>query len=80
MADDALSTLIQAYHELNPDIIDEMNEEPSPLEFMRYVAKNRPFVIRGGAKQWKACRLWNAEYLTEVMQGQLVNVAITPLG
>ncbi|KAH7385920.1 cupin-like domain-containing protein [Pyrenochaeta sp. MPI-SDFR-AT-0127] len=47
---------------------------------MRYVARNRPFVIRNGAKDWKACKRWNAANLIEVMKGQDVNVAITPHG
>lgn len=47
---------------------------------MRYVAKNRPFVIKGGAKTWKARQNWSATYLKMVMSGQSVNVAITPHG
>ncbi|KAF2250977.1 Clavaminate synthase-like protein [Trematosphaeria pertusa] len=47
---------------------------------MRYVARNRPFIIRNGAWDWKARKRWNARYLAEVMQGQNVNVAITPHG
>lgn len=47
---------------------------------MRYVAKNRPFVIRGAASSWKSNTKWNAEYLAEVMEGQHVNVAITNKG
>jgi jumonji domain-containing protein 7 len=47
---------------------------------MRHVARNRPFVVRNGAKDFKARKTWNAEYLKEVMQGQNVNVAITPHG
>ncbi|GME66030.1 Phospholipase [Neofusicoccum parvum] len=47
---------------------------------MRFVAKNRPFVVRGAASSWKSNTNWNAEYLKEVMDGQLVNVAITNKG
>ncbi|KAK0640170.1 JmjC domain-containing protein E [Lasiodiplodia hormozganensis] len=72
--------LIISYHELNPNCVDELTEEPSPLEFMRYVATNRPFVIRGGASSWPSHRKWNAAYLKEVMAGQHVNVAITNRG
>lgn len=75
-----LADLITTYHELNASVVDEFREEPSPLEFMRYVAKNRPFVVRGGAREWKACRRWDAEYLKSVMAGESVNVAVTPLG
>ena len=47
---------------------------------MRYVARNRPFVIKKGAADWKARKRWNAAYLKEVMQGQTVNVSLTPHG
>lgn len=47
---------------------------------MRYVAQNRPFVIKNGAAGWKARERWNAAYLKEVMAGQTVNVSFTPHG
>jgi jumonji domain-containing protein 7 len=47
---------------------------------MRYVARNRPFVIRNGAKDWKARKRWSAAYLSSVMAAQTVNVALTPHG
>lgn len=47
---------------------------------MRYVARNRPFVIKGGAKDWKAHKRWNTTYLKSVMEGQTVNVSLTPHG
>jgi len=80
MLDKTVAGLITTYHELNSQCVDELTEEPSPLEFMRYVAGNRPFVIRKGAANWKAYKRWNAQYLTEVMADELVNVAITPYG
>jgi len=81
MADpNPIATLIETYHELNASVIDELDEEPSPLEFMRYVAINRPFIVRGAASQWTATRAWYAKYLTDSMAGQHVNVAVTPLG
>ncbi|KAI9929294.1 hypothetical protein ASPWEDRAFT_184203 [Aspergillus wentii DTO 134E9] len=75
-----IADLITTYHELNATIIDEFHEEPSALEFMRYVAKNRPFVVRSGAKSWKAYKEWNAEYLAKVMKDKDVQVAVTPYG
>lgn len=72
--------MITTYHDLNPTTPDILHEEPSPLEFMRYVARNRPFVIRNGASGWKARKKWNSEYLKEVMEGQTVNVSLTPHG
>lgn len=76
----ALRRMLDTYVELNTDTIEELDEEPSALEFMRYVAANRPFVIRLGAKDWNASRRWTAEYLREVVGDSLVNVAITPNG
>ena len=76
----ALENLIVSYHELNSSVVDELTSEPSPLEFMRYVARNRPFVVRGGARHWPATLRWNTEYLRNVMESNKVNVAITPTG
>ncbi|TXC09712.1 hypothetical protein FocTR4_00004764 [Fusarium oxysporum f. sp. cubense] len=78
--DEAIENLISTFNELNSNCIDELHNEPSPLEFMRYVARNTPFVIRGGASSWKACQDWNSAYLLSVMKGQNVNVAVTPYG
>lgn len=47
---------------------------------MRYVARNRPFVVKNGAASWKARQRWNAAYLKDVMAGQTVNVSLTPHG
>lgn len=76
----AVSNLLQTYNDLNPAVIDEFDEEPSALEFMRYVAKNRPFVVRGVANEWKATREWDATYLRQAMSEKEVKVAITPHG
>ena len=46
---DPIATLLETYNELNSNIITALYEEPSALEFMRYVAMNRPFVVRRGA-------------------------------
>lgn len=77
---EAIENLISTFNELNSNSIDELHNEPSPLEFMRYVARNTPFVIKGGASSWKACQDWNSAYLLSVMKGQNVNVAVTPYG
>ena len=75
-----MEDLILSYHDLNGTVIDELSEEPSPLEFMRYVGKNRPFVVRGGVSYWPAIRQWTVKYLRDIMNDQLVKVAITPHG
>ncbi|KAK7185283.1 hypothetical protein DPSP01_000928 [Paraphaeosphaeria sporulosa] len=77
---DAVRDLIATYHDLNPTTIDELHEEPSPLEFLRYVARNRPFVVRTGATSWASHKKWNAAYLSSIMGSIPVNVAITPHG
>lgn len=75
-----IADLISNYHELNATVVDELYEDPSALEFMRYVAKNRPFVVRAGAKSWRACETWDAAYLAKVMKDEDVQVAVTPYG
>lgn len=75
-----LERLISTYHDLNAAVVDELYEEPSALEFMRYVARNRPFIVHGAAREWKACQCWSAEYLRTALRDCNVNVAVTPLG
>lgn len=76
----AVEELIVSFNELNPGGVDELYEEPSPLEFMRYVSRNTPFIVRGGANAWKASLSWDAEYLQSALSGHTVNVAVTPSG
>ena len=77
---DPTTALITTYNELNSPTIDTLTEPPSALEFMRFVAKNRPFVVRGGAADWEAVKTWNVEVLRELLEGESVNVAVTPMG
>lgn len=76
----ALAHLISTYGELNGPTIEELACEPSPLEFMRFVARNTPFVVRGGALSWRASQRWDKDYLVSALAGQSVNVAVTPYG
>ncbi|KAF4507602.1 hypothetical protein G6O67_004082 [Ophiocordyceps sinensis] len=76
----ALEELITTFNELNGLTVQELNEEPTPLEFMRFVARNSPFVVRGGASSWKAVHKWDAAYLRAAMRDHSVNVAVTPEG
>ncbi|EGR44942.1 uncharacterized protein TRIREDRAFT_69362 [Trichoderma reesei QM6a] len=75
-----LENLLNTFNELNPSTVEELFAEPSPLEFMRYVARNTPFVVRGGASTWKATKKWDSAYLRTALEGQSVNVAVTPFG
>ncbi|CAG8977715.1 hypothetical protein HYALB_00008742 [Hymenoscyphus albidus] len=79
-SEDPIVTLLESYNDFNSAQITVLYEEPSALEFMRYVAINRPFVVRGAANDWEATRTWNVAKLNEVMGGLEVNVAITPKG
>lgn len=80
LSGDPIAELITSFNELNADSVEELDEEPSPLEFMRYVARNTPFVVRGGASDWPAVKRWTASYLRESLAGHHVNVAVTPYG
>ena len=77
---DPIAELITSYFELNSIVIDELDEEPSPLEFMRYVARNTPFVVRGAASSWKATKTWSTSFLQDFLGQVPVNVAVTPKG
>jgi peptidyl-lysine (3S)-dioxygenase / protease len=77
---DPIIELLTNYHELNSPTITELLSVPSALEFMRYVALNRPFVVRGGASDWEATRTWNVGTLKDLLEGQKVNVAVTAEG
>lgn len=76
----AITAAIENYHELNMSVVDELAEEPSALEFMRFVSRNRPFVVRNACTEWPALKKWNAEYLRDMMGDDPVQVAVTPLG
>lgn len=76
----AIREHLQTYRDLNSSTIEELHEMPSALEFMRYVAQNRPFVVRRGAADFKACRVWDADYLRKTLQDSKVNIALTPHG
>lgn len=78
--EDPISELLGMYTELNNSNITELQHPPSALEFMRFVAKNRPFVLRRGAREWKAKQLWNKDFLIQAMKDEVVNVAVTPFG
>jgi peptidyl-lysine (3S)-dioxygenase / protease len=77
---DPVAELLLTYGELNSSVITELDAEPSALEYMRFVALNIPFVVRGAASEWRATRLWNRTYLEYAMKNQTVNVAVTPKG
>lgn len=77
---DPIAELLTTYNELNLPLVEELDQEPSPLEFMRYVSRNTPFVVRKGASQWTATKTWTVGYLRHFLQQLTVNVAVTPKG
>ncbi|CAK4034396.1 Hypothetical predicted protein [Lecanosticta acicola] len=77
---DPIESFISLYNDLNPPAIDQLVSPPTTLQFMRYVARNRPFVVRSGAKHWAAVKKWDASYLRQKLQGLQVRVALTPQG
>ena len=76
---EATADMLTTYHELNGGI-HVLYEEPSPLDFMRYVTKNRPLLVRRGCSKWLAVRKWNVNYLGKSVKDTPVAVAITPYG
>ena len=77
---DPIAELITNYNELNSSVVEEFHEDPSALEFMRYVARNTPFVVRGAAADWQATKTWTVDYLKDFLGDEPVNVAVTPRG
>ncbi|KAI9820976.1 MAG: hypothetical protein M1832_003448 [Thelocarpon impressellum] len=75
-----LSALLTTYHDLNASQCAAFSAAPTPLEFMRHVALNRPFVVRGGAGEWPALRRWDEAYLRAKIGARSVEVAVTPDG
>ena len=76
---EATAHMLTTYHELNGGI-HVLYQEPSPLDFMRYVTKNRPLLVRRGCSEWLAVRRWNVNYLGKIVKDTPIKVAITPYG
>eukprot|EP01113_Clastostelium_recurvatum_P035830 TRINITY_DN5033_c0_g1_i1.p1 TRINITY_DN5033_c0_g1~~TRINITY_DN5033_c0_g1_i1.p1 ORF type:complete len:306 (+),score=52.74 TRINITY_DN5033_c0_g1_i1:136-1053(+) len=54
---------------------------PSSLVFCRdYVSMNRPVIITGALKRWKAMQRWSNAYLRKKLQHSQIHVAQTPDG
>jgi jumonji domain-containing protein 7 len=77
---DPITELLTTYNELNSTHIDTLPSPPSALEFLRSVARNRPFVVRNGASEWEGTRTWDIETLKRLLDGQSIQVAVTPHG
>ncbi|KAK4163550.1 cupin-like domain-containing protein [Cladorrhinum sp. PSN259] len=77
---DPISELLTNYSDLNPPHITVLESEPSPLEFMRYVSRNTPFLVKSYASSWPATKSWTPSHLKSLLGSTPVNVAITPHG
>jgi peptidyl-lysine (3S)-dioxygenase / protease len=77
---DPIVELLTSYADLNASHVVELKMEPSPLQFMRFVALNTPFVVKNATSEWRATKLWSSSYLRSVLKGHVVNVAVTPFG
>lgn len=77
-----LQRLIKDYQQLNSRSVPELSHTPSTAEFSKFVAANRPLVIRGEGKrrQLPALELWTDDYLIGKMGGREVEVAVSPSG
>lgn len=60
----------------------ELETVPTALEFARFVAANRPCVIRRGAQQQQLPALdrWTDEYLVEKLADRALRISATPSG
>ncbi|GAA5869855.1 hypothetical protein JCM1840_007655 [Sporobolomyces johnsonii] len=78
----ALRALVKDYQSLNASTCAELSHTPSPLEFHRFVATNRPVVLRGQGKRdrVRALERWSDRYLEEKMAGKEVAISVSPDG
>jgi jumonji domain-containing protein 7 len=53
---------------------------PTPLEFHRYVAQNKPVIFRNSLQHWPAINKWTNDYLSHILADDLITVAISPHG
>ncbi|GAA6004965.1 hypothetical protein JCM10207_008465 [Rhodosporidiobolus poonsookiae] len=79
-AERALRALVSDSQSLNSSVCVELDAPPSPLEFSRFIAANRPLVVRGCGKDVDALEKWTDDYLVEAMQEKEVQIAVSPEG
>ncbi|BGP15044.1 hypothetical protein JCM10213v2_002999 [Rhodosporidiobolus nylandii] len=78
-AERQLRKLVRDYQSLNGSQVDELSAAPTPLEFSRFVAANRPVVVRG-AGEIAALDRWTDAYLIERLGQREVNISVSPKG
>jgi len=79
---DQLRTDVQCFC-LSGDSVTELEERPeSPLSFYRdFVSPNRPVIVRGGCRHWRASQEWRDDAYFRAKCGRhKVTVTLTPDG
>ncbi|GAA6037845.1 hypothetical protein JCM8097_005067 [Rhodosporidiobolus ruineniae] len=77
----SLRRFVRDYQSLNPSTAAELSSPPTPLEFSRFVASNRPVVIRGGGSGVvPALDRWSDSYLEAKLEGKEVEISVSPSG
>jgi len=78
----ALRKLIKEQQSLNPSRVTELDGVPSPAAFSRFVAGNRPVVMRGAGRELQipALERWSDEYLVEKLAERELDISATPEG
>ena len=66
--------------DLHPTCVDELHASPSALDFLRYVGKNQPFVVRNNPLDSRASQLWSPSYLCQQMGERPLSIACSPSG
>lgn len=78
----ALRSHVKTYQDYNSSTCTELFSTPSPLEFHRFVAANRPVVLRGQGHrdQIEALEIWTDGCLVRKMEEKEVNISVDPTG
>lgn len=63
------------------DEVEELFAPPRPLQMaQRWIAGNKPLVVRGAVSHWPALGKWTIPYLRKLVGNTPVTVAVTPNG
>ncbi|GAA5841377.1 hypothetical protein JCM9279_000631 [Rhodotorula babjevae] len=78
----ALRKLVKEQQGLNPSQVTELDGVPSSTDFARFVAANRPAVMRGAGRQLGVPALdrWTDDYLVEKLAERELEISATPHG
>lgn len=71
-----LRTVVKDYQDFTSATIDSIDHLPSGVEFGKYVASNRPLVIRKRNPSLAISR-WTNEYLLETLCETMVSIAVS---